>query len=155
MDPKTQGMQTIVNSTMSFPGILMNIFYSFYMLLQKVMNDQSLTADQRILYRIGIIIGFAIISFVTLWFILFILRWVFRGIARLFDHIAGALSDPGSLLYIAALSIIKSTPWYFNVLLVILLFSGCLAIIGGGLWVESFKYVLGATVGSLIGVVKT
>lgn len=154
MDPQSQGVQAVVGSTMNFPRLMMSIFAYFHSLMLMVMNDSSLSPGERLIYGAALLIGFTIISGATFWFVIFLLRWVFRGIARLFDYLTEALSDPGSLIYIAVLSIIRSTPWYFNVLLVILFFSGCLSIIGGGLWTESFKYVLGATVGSLIGVVK-
>jgi hypothetical protein len=154
MEPTVQGMKDAVDSAFNFPDMMMRIFQSFFFLMKDTLGNQSLSPEDRLVYSICILIGFAAITFVSTWFAIFILKWVFHGVSRLFTAFSHSLSDPASLPFIAALSIIRATPWYFNVLLVILLFCGILAIIGGNFWAESFKYVLGATVGSLIGVVK-
>ena len=85
-----------------------------------------------------------------------ILQVVVRGVAASFAFLSESLKEPGSIPYAATLFLVQSVPWYFLVLLIMLGFVGIAALLTGNnaLWVESFKYILGATVGSLIGVIK-
>jgi hypothetical protein len=127
-----------------------------YMLsVREVIQDKGLQPEERYLIVGGYTIIFLVASFILLWFLKFLLTWVFRGVAALARYLAEALNNPQSVAYIASLILLRSVPWYFNLLMIILVFCGFSALItGASVWAEAFKYILGATVGSLIGVVR-
>ena len=154
MNVPNEGMTNALDRALSFPDMLIRVFQYFFLLLDQIMRDESLTPQQRLLYGSALTLGFAVVTLASLWFIIFLLRWIFRGVGRLFDAAVQSFSDPASLPYIATLTILRATLWYFSVLLIILLLCGVMAVVSGGFWGESFKYVLGAAVGSLIGVIK-
>lgn len=131
-------------------------FLSLYMLLaREVIQDKELQPEEKYLIVGGYTIIFLLASFVLLWFLKFLLTWVFRGVAALARYSGEALKNPQSVAYIASLILLRSVPWYFSLLMIILVFCGFSALITGApAWIDAFKYILGATVGSLIGVVR-
>jgi hypothetical protein len=145
-------MQETTGSILYF---IEKLFGIYIMLIQDLMNNASI--PEFIKYTmIGIYsVFFIIFLFLFFWFLKFVLTLIVRGISALFQYITDALNDSESIPYIAILILVRSVPWYFSLLLIILTFCGLAAIITGSVaWSESFKYILGATVGSLIGVVK-
>jgi len=123
--------------------------------IEKAFNDESLGIYERYIVA-GV---YAVLLMVTLlmivYFLRFLLIWVFRGVNVFFTYIKESLNNPKSLPHIGGLILLKSVPWYFSLLIMILFFCGmCALITNSQIRSESFKYILGATVGSLIGVVK-
>ena len=106
------------------------------------------------------LIGLYSLIFLSLFFLIFsflkfIIQLIVKGISALFNYITESLKNPKSIPYISTLVLVRSVPWYFHLLLLILVFCGIAALItGGSSWTEAFKYILGATVGSLIGVIR-
>lgn len=145
-------MQDTTGSIISF---IERLFSTYMMLIQQLTRDGTLDATFKYLL-IGAYSLFLIIILVLLYcFLKLLLELIARGVSALFVFITDALKDPRSIPYIGILVLVRSVPWYFSLLLIILVFCGIAALItGSSTWAESFKYILGATVGSLIGVVK-
>jgi len=136
-------------------GFFGSLFSMFFNILQNIWTDASIDYEMKLILLAVYLVIF--IALMTMIFSItkFVINLIAKGISSIFNYTTQSLRDPKSIPYVAAVVLLQSVPWYFMVLLIILIFCGLLAILtGGGAWEESFKYILGATVGSLIGVIK-
>jgi hypothetical protein len=140
-------------------GTIIDFIYRFFgiftMVIDNLMGNDSIPEVIKYLLIAIYTIFFTGVMVVFFWFLKFVIELIAKGVAEVFKFFTSALADPRSIIYIASLILARSVPWYFSLLLIILVFCGIAALITGNqAWTESFKYILGATVGSLIGVVK-
>jgi len=136
-------------------GFLSGLFQFYFMVMDRLLQSNELPGEQRYLLIIVYSLIFALMLSLVFWFAKFLLSLVAKGIAAIFAFLTASLEDPRSLPYVSILVLVQSVPWYFSLLILILGFCGLATLITDNqVWAESFKYIMGATVGSLIGVVQ-
>lgn len=145
----------MTETTNSIINFIQDIFKLFINLIQQLLGNSQIT-DEIKYFLIGLYcLIFLSLFFLIFSFLKFVIQIIVKGIFTLFKYITESLNNPQSIPYISTLVLVRSVPWYFHLLLIILVFCGIAALItGGSAWTEAFKYILGATVGSLIGVVR-
>ncbi|BCL75589.1 hypothetical protein JHS3_13250 [Jeongeupia sp. HS-3] len=136
-------------------GFLSQIFQLYLMVIDRLLQTPELSAELR--YVLILVYSCVFVVFLSLffWFAKFLLSLIAKGFAAIFLYLTASLDNPRSLPYVSILALVQSIPWYFSLLVLILGFCGLAALITDNpVWSESFKYIMGATVGSLIGVVQ-
>lgn len=145
-------MKDVTGSTY---GFLSSLFQTYVILIQELLRNTDIPSEFRYLLIVVYSVIFISILLLLFSFLKFFITLVARGVAVFFAYFSAALDNPRSVAYIAVLVLVQTVPWYFTLLLSILGFCGLAALITDSqVWTESFKYIMGATVGSLIGVVK-
>lgn len=136
-------------------GFVSSLFQAYVFLIQELIRNNEIPPEFQYLLIGAYSIIFLLILFLLFSFLKFLITLISRGLAVFFAYFSAALDNPKSVPYIAVLVLVQTVPWYFTLLLSILGFCGLAALITDSqVWTESFKYIMGATVGSLIGVVK-
>lgn len=143
------------NATGNTYGFLSQIFQLYLMVIDKLLNNPDLAAELRYVLIAVYSLVFVILLFLLFSFAKLLLNLLARSVSALFGYLSAALDNPKSLPYVSLLVLVQAVPWYFSLLVLILVFCGLAALITSDpVWSESFKYIMGATVGSLIGVVQ-
>ncbi|MBM3114783.1 hypothetical protein [Jeongeupia naejangsanensis] len=143
------------NTTGETYGFLSQMFQLYLMVIDRLLQTPELSAELR--YTLILVYSCVFVIMLSLLFLFakFLLSLIAKGISALFLYLTASLDNPRSLPYVSTLAFVQSIPWYFSLLVLILGFCGLAALITGNpVWSESFKYIMGATVGSLIGVVQ-
>lgn len=143
------------NATGQTYGFLARIFEQYLMVIDRLLLTPDLTTELR--YMLILVYSLVFVSLLFLFFLFakFALGLVARAVSAMFVYLTSSLDNPRSLPYVSVLVLIQAVPWYFTLLILILVFCGFAALItDSAIWGESFKYIMGATVGSLIGVVQ-
>lgn len=136
-------------------GFLANLFQFYTLLIQNLIKNSDIPLDLRNILIAVYTVAFVFLLFLLFWFLKFLLTLVAKGMAAVFSYFAAALDNPRSVAYVAVVVLVQTVPWYFTLLFSILGFCGIVTLITDSpVWTESFKCIMGATVGSLIGVVK-
>lgn len=143
------------DATGSTYGFLADIFRLYLFIIQDLIKNPDIPPDLRYILLAVYSVAFITLLFLLFWFLKFLIALVARGIAAFFSYLSVALDNPRSIPYVSILVLVQTVPWYFSLLCIILAFCGIAALLTDSpVWTESFKYIMGATVGSLIGVVK-
>lgn len=143
------------NATGETYGFLSQIFQQYLMVVDRLLQNNNLSIEIQYSLLIIYTVVFVALLFLFFLFARFLLTLVAKGVAAVFAYLTASLDNPRSLPYVTVLVLIQSVPWYFSLLILILAFCGMAALItDSAVWTESFKYIMGATVGSLIGVVQ-
>lgn len=143
------------NATGQTYGFLTQIFQQYLMVIDRLLLTPDLTTELRYILILVYSLVFVSLLFLFFLFAKFVLSLVARAVSALFVYLTSSLDNPRSLPYVSVLVLIQAVPWYFTLLILILVFCGFAALItDSAIWAESFKYIMGATVGSLIGVVQ-
>jgi len=143
------------NATGQTYGFLTQIFQQYLLVIDRLLLTPDLTTELR--YILILVYSLVFVCLLLLFFLFakFVLGLVAKAVSALFVYLTSSLDNPRSLPYVSVLVLIQSVPWYFTLLILILAFCGFAALItDNAIWAESFKYIMGATVGSLIGVVQ-
>ena len=143
------------NATGQTYGFLTQIFQQYLMVIDRLLLTPDLTTELRYILILVYSLVFVFLLFLFFLFAKFVLGLVAHAVSALFVYLTSSLDNPRSLPYVSVLVLIQAVPWYFTLLILILVFCGFAALItDSAIWAESFKYIMGATVGSLIGVVQ-
>jgi hypothetical protein len=143
------------NATNSTYGFISQIFQVFFMAIQDLLRNSEITQEMQYILIAVYFITFLFLLFLLFWFLKFLITLLAKGAGVFFAYIGTSLNNPRSIPYISILVLVKSVPWYFSLLFLILAGCGLATLLtNNSSWFEAFKYILGATVGSLIGVVK-
>jgi len=143
------------DATGSTYGFLSNIFGAYVFVIQELIKNPDIATELRYVLIAVYSVAFIVLLFLLFSFLKFLITLIARGIGTFFSYFSAALDNPRSVAYVAVLVLVQTVPWYFTLLLIILGFCGLAALVTDSpVWTESFKYIMGATVGSLIGVVK-
>ena len=135
--------------------LIQQLLMLYLQVIDRIVAHKDILSEQDYVILVLYTFVFAIVLLILCWFFLILVRLAAKGIAGVFSYVTESLHDNQSIPYIASLVLVRSVPWYFLLLLLILVFCGIAALLSSSpAWTESFKYILGATVGSLIGVVK-
>ncbi len=143
------------NATGQTYGFLTQIFQQYLMVIDRLLLTPDLATELRYILILVYSLVFVCLLFLFFLFAKFVLGLVAKAVSALFIYLTSSLDNPRSLPYVSVLVLIQAVPWYFTLLILILVFCGFAALItDSAIWAESFKYIMGATVGSLIGVVQ-
>jgi hypothetical protein len=135
--------------------VIQQLLTLYIQIIDRIMSNKDTLSQQDYIVLILYTCVFAVVLLILCWVFVFLMRLAAKGVSAIFVFITDSLHDNQSIPYIASLVLVRSVPWYFLLLLLILVFCGIAALLSSSqAWTESFKYILGATVGSLIGVVK-
>lgn len=149
------GGYVMKNATGETYGFLSQIFQQYLMVVDRLLQNNNLSIEIQYSLLIIYTVVFVVLLFLFFLFAKFVLTLVAKGVAAVFAYLTSSLDNPRSLPYVSVLVLIQSVPWYFSLLILILAFCGMAALVTDNpVWTESFKYIMGATVGSLIGVVQ-
>lgn len=142
-------------TTGSIINFIERVFNTYLVLITELMQNETIPETLRYILIAAYSLFFLVLLFLIFWFLKFLVNLIAKGISALFLEMNKALKEPDSVPYVSSLVLLRSIPWYFILLSSILVLCGIAALLTGSTtWTESFKYILGATVGSLIGVIK-